>query len=319
METAEEIYSEILTSVSRHLHMVNPNLAAASYRVFEKKLEKYGVVYTNDPQGIRITHLPPESKKIMYNAIISFVAPFEDKYGINETWVGLRTDVINILTCIRQPLRLLDIEVPISAYTMMYAFFENLIAVNASGFRKIKWYDGVVTVTNHRLLFQDKESLNEIPLQTIATIGREIYLVYTGTTAKGIIKAIDFKDDTKVSMSCALVLAKQEAMRDFVNTSRVMRAEHRRLSMAETRVVVALYNEAMLKELGQVCKVGPSQAKEAYDRLLKLKYIDERGHLTSYGINAAIEVLEHEKLTKADKYEVGKDETGFRGRISREL
>ncbi|MBU0762807.1 MAG: hypothetical protein KKD39_07250 [Candidatus Altiarchaeota archaeon] len=318
MDTPESIYSQILTSVSRHIHMVNPGLAQRTFAHFLKKLDAGGIKYKASQDKIEVLSLPQDSRKTLYNAIVALVEPFESKYGINETWVGLRSDLISIVAGIRQPLRLLDIEVPLSAYKMLYAFFDNLIAVNASGFRRIKWYEGVVTVTNHRILFQDGKEVKEIPLQTIATVGREIYLVYTGTTAKGIIKAIDYRVESRVGMSCALVLAKEDWMRDFVNTARIMRAEHRRLSIAEARVVVALYNEAGINELGQVCKVDTERAREAFNRLLKLKYINEKGHLTSHGINAAMEVLEREKLTK----EMGvtdKDESGFKKHISREL
>jgi Mn-dependent DtxR family transcriptional regulator len=75
----------------------------------------------------------------------------------------------------------------------------------------------------------------------------------------------------------------------------------------------------MMKELGQVCNVDSEKAKEACERLIKLKYIDEKGHLTSYGINAAVEVLEREKLAKVGLIDGIKNEGGFKKRISREL
>lgn len=310
MDKCTDIYSQIISVTTDHLRKKNPDLLESTLKKVLKKLDKQGISYKTKDARICITRVPDDDNRLLYNTTLSLVAPFEEKYGISETWRELRNHIILAIKNVRQPIRMLNVEVPISAYLMTYAHFENLIAVNASGFRKISWINGVATVTNHRILFQDGKNLDEIPLQSIATIGREIYLVYTGKTAKGIIKAIDYKNAERVGMSCSLVLARQDVMGDFVNTSRVMRQEYRRLNLSESRVIVALYNEAMTRELGQVCKVSDNQVSTAFNRLLKLKYIDKKGHLTALGINAAIEVLEREKLSRVCSFEkVEKDES----------
>jgi len=222
----------------------------------------------------------------MYRSLLAYANPFEEEYGINNTWSPMRRVIINLIQGIRDSIRELSIEVPIARYDLTHTIYNNLVEFNSKGFRKVKWTEMPVTITNKRLIFGQKGKPFDVPLNSIATVGREIYMVYTGSINKGILKAIDFKL-RETGMSCAVAVAKEDIMEDFIRTVKVMRNEWRKLSPIEARILTAIYHDANPGDLAKVAKCEKEMAELGYQRLLELRYIDETGRITSFGINTA--------------------------------
>jgi helix-turn-helix protein len=131
----------------------------------------------------------------------------------------------------------------------------------------------------------------------VQTVGREIYVGYAGYTAEasgGVIRAIDYKTNDS-ALSCAVILTKENMMKDFLNVVKVMRSEYRRLNENERRVLMAVYNNVPLGSITGNLGLSEPDASDALNKLVKLGYADIQGHITSYGINAVAELSQSNK------------------------
>ena len=139
-------------------------------------------------------------------------------------------------------------------------------------------------------LLQTEDGFEELLYPYMATVDREIYLGYASEIIRGEIRAIDYQIKT-TGMSCIVVLAKKETMRDFMKVVSVMRGEYRRLNQIEKSALISLHNGTDPKELPKALDISQQDAEKALKRIILIGYTNEKGHLTSYGINAAAEII----------------------------
>ena len=296
MEPGARIYASILQATTAHLNRVNPKLTKEALEYNIKTLDSEHIAYTLENGILTITDAQEKHRPILYYAIMSLAEAFERQYGVSETWMPLKQSILKVMQGCRDEIRDLALEVPIARYRVEYTILDSLFGYNATDFRSRKWKTEPVTVTTQKVTFQKDDGFEELPYPSIATVDREIYIGYSSESIRGEIRAIDYQIKA-TGMSCIVVLAKKETMRDFMRVISVMRGEFRRLSQTERGVLIALYNSTDTKELAKFLNISQKDAENALKRITWIGYADEKGHLTSYGINAAIEIIRAAKQT----------------------
>lgn len=288
MDKASRVYSSLLAGETAYLAKVNPQLAAKTLEEKAEALKKAGVQYTVEG-GLKITEAPENSGELLYQTILDLAAPYEKQYGVNKLWNPLKTVIVKVFQKNRDVVRETGMEVPVAKYEIEYMILETLFGFQGTDFRKKRWINGAVLVTNHEIVLPEDGGAEHIPLQAVATVGREIYVGYEHEMTKGIVRAIDYQVKES-GMSCAVLLAKGELMKEFMKVASVMRAEYRRLNPTEERILLALYDETPVEQLAGKTGVKGVDVTAAFKRLMELRYTDGKGHLTSYGINASMEL-----------------------------
>jgi helix-turn-helix protein len=107
---------------------------------------------------------------------------------------------------------------------------------------------------------------------------------------RGIIRAIDYQI-TATGMSSIIILAKKEVMKDLMRVITIARTEYRRLDQPEANVLIAMYNGVKTEDIPKALSMQTDDANKCIRRLMRIGYSDPKGHLTSYGINAVIELM----------------------------
>jgi hypothetical protein len=237
---------------------------------------------------LTIVDADESNKGALYDIILTYTSVCEEKYGVNETWDPLKYVILKVFQGFKDEIRELGIEIPVARYEMEYMLLDTLFGLKSSDFRKRRWIKGSVLVTNHNLIFPKEVRDEVIPLQAIATVCREIYVGYSAELARGMIRAIDYQVKA-TGMSCAVILAKDDLMNEFMKVTSILRAEYRRLSQNEAKILLALYDGAPIDQVYKRCSIDQQEVDKAFRRLVELNYSDYVGHLTSYGINAAVE------------------------------
>lgn len=282
MDETWRIYADILNSLDMRLSKLSPHLAGKALSESMKILDSKGIRYSVGRKGIEFRGGGEPSQ--VYDSIIEYARVFEEEYGTENAWKPIRAVIIGSIKSMRQRIRELSIEVPVARYDMTHTIYGNLVQMSSQNFRKTKWADSTITINNKRLVFEGIEF--SIPFSAISTVGREIYMVYTGAINKGIIRAIDFRLNTPW-MSCAVVVGKKDPMEDFIRVLRVMRNEWRTLSALEARVIVALFRGAAMADIPRLCHCDGDSSKNAIKRLKELGAMEFSGRLTPYGIICA--------------------------------
>jgi hypothetical protein len=291
MDPGARVYSGLLNAFMLYLGKLDPALSPQALTASLKLLDDAGVRYRLDEGVLTVTDSKASARKAMYEALLAYASAFEQTLGVGRTWGVLKTATLKALQGSREDIRGLGLEVPVVKYDMECMLLETLFGFKPSDFRRRKWIKGAVLVTNHRLVLPSEGGYEEVPLQTIATLNREIYVGYSPEVARGSIRAIDYQADT-AGMSCAIILARDEVLGEFRRIVSMLRAEYRRLAQRECRVLLALNGDIPLNQLARACGMSQGDVEAAMRRLVELRYAEPRGRLTSYGINAAVELQE---------------------------
>jgi len=291
MDSGARVYASLLNGITLHLSKLDPKLNQTALKEGLTALDKAGVRYSTDGGVLTVTDAGEQSRKALYDFALAYVSAFEGEHGVNETWSQLKSLTLKTLQNFRDDVRRLNLEIPIVKYVMGCVLLENLFGFKSSDFRNRRWIEGPVLVTNHSLVFPKEKGEEVVPLQIIATVCREIYVGYSAKVTKGVIRAIDYQVKA-AGMSCVVVLAREEVMGEFRKVVSMLRAEQRRLGQGEARVLLALNKDTPLDQLAKASGLSQAEADDALRRLFELKYTDKGGHLTSYGINAAVELRE---------------------------
>ncbi|MFH0861509.1 MAG: hypothetical protein V1875_00630 [Candidatus Altiarchaeota archaeon] len=294
MEPGASIYAVMLAAATAHLSRVNPKLTKAALDWNTKTLDSEGVKYAVENGTLRITDAEEKHRPIIYYTLMSVAEAFENQYGVNETWTPLKQTILKVMQGCRDQIRDMALEVPIARYNLQYAILDDLFGFNTTEFRMRKIDPNTVTVTSQKVSFKKADGQEEIPYPAIATVDREIYIGYSPESIRGESRAIDYQIKAS-GMSCIIIVAKKETMRDFMRVVSVMRGEYRRLNPIETRILISLYNSTDKREIAKSLNIAQSDAEKALNRIILIGYADQKGHLTAYGINTAIEAIKAAK------------------------
>jgi helix-turn-helix protein len=96
-------------------------------------------------------------------------------------------------------------------------------------------------------------------------------------------------------MSSVVFLTTESKMSSFMNAVTALRRDYRKLSKTESNALIAFYNEVKPKDLADALDISKTAAESIFNRLKSLNYAEEGGHLSSYGISAAEELLSSQK------------------------
>jgi len=290
MDPGIQVYHDLITNVLKVLQKVEPKLCVLGMQQAAKTLDTNKIPYKLEGKLISITDGSDKHYKILFGVVLELVEKYEQRYGYNEIWLMLKVPVVKTLMAHREAIKKTGLELPVGRFQIDYVILETLFGFKGADFRSRKWFNDIVLVTNKKIVFPKNGSWENITYTQIATIGRQIYVGYSGHAAKGVIRAIDYVAG-RAGMSCVIVEAKKDMMADFLKIATVMRAEYRRLNELEAKVLVALYDGTMVENLPQKCGISHDEARQVAQKLLDLKYADEKGHITSYGLNAAIQSI----------------------------
>jgi len=291
MDLGARIYATALVNVASHLGRINQSLAEATLKDGVKFLEYVGVKYELTGSALTIKDASEKGRRAMYELILYITAPFERQYGVNEVWGTLKVTIVKAVQGFRDEIRELNIEVPIARYRIQYSILDSLFGFNPSDFRVRKWMDNPILITNQRLVFIRPDGEENIPFSAVATVDREIYIGYSSEVARGVIRSIDYQI-RPTGISSVILLAKKNTMNDFMKAVSVLRAENMRLTTAESKVLIALYNNTPPSDLANTVGISQEESVKAFKRLQSMAYVDSRGHLTSYGINKSMEIMQ---------------------------
>jgi len=296
MDASASIYANILNTVFAHMAKLNPQLTVSALKDKANLLDGAGVKYTIQYERVgnilTIIEANESQRAAFYNTIVEYIAVFENQYGINEIWDRLKGIMVRVFQAFRDSIRDLKVEMPIVKYKVDYRFEAGVF-----DFKKRDWTNEPVLVTNHNLVFMGEKSHKIIPLDAVQTVGREIYVGYVGANTEahgGVIRAIDYKMADS-ALSCAVISTKENMMKDLLNVVKAMRSEYRRLNENEARVLMAVYNNVPPDNFPSQCGLSLQEAQDAFKRMVKLGYADASGHITSYGLNAAAEIIQAKK------------------------
>jgi hypothetical protein len=285
MDSGARVYADLLNSFTLYLSKADPALSQIALTQSLKALDESGIKYRLEGGALTVMDADRQGRNPLYDTILAYTLIFEREHGINKTWNSLKTLTLKTLQGNRQVIRDLDLEVPVVKYEMEYMLLETLFGFKPSDFRKRRWYKGGVLVTNHHLVFPKEVNQEAVPLSSIASLCREIYVGYSSEIARGSIRAIDYQGRV-AGMSCAIILAKDELLGEFRKVVSILRTEYMRLSQNEVKVILALNRETQVGELPTACGLSPQDVDNAMNRLKELGYAGKGGRLTSYGINA---------------------------------
>jgi hypothetical protein len=291
-----EIYVKVIDSITLCLARMNPKMASEALAKSSSVLDSGGVEYGVEGGRLIVRKSPVECHKAFYEMIIDYLSGFEARYGVNKVWKVIKTVIVKAIVDVRDFVRHLNMELPVSRYQMDHNVSDTLFGVSPSDFRHKSWSDNPVTLTNKRLIVPRPDSMQDIPLQKIGTIGREVYVGYTREAGKGIMRAVDFQAGSG-GVSCAIFVAHKDLMDDFLNTLKVLRAEQRRLDADEAMMLERIYKDGGWGGISRKSGMSDAAVESAFSRLLDLGYVDSRGHITSAGINI------HDRLFQAKKME----------------
>jgi hypothetical protein len=291
MDRGAEIYASLINNITAHFARINPRLAQMTLDETVKWLNMAGVKTALDRGALTITKAEEKDRKTIYDALLMYVEIFERQYGVNEVWIPLKIVIVRYLQGLRDEVRMLGLEIPLGRYSIDYSLLDNLFGFNASDFRVRKWTKDPITVTNQRLIFRKSDAVEAIPLSSVATVDREIYIGYSSEQAKGVIRAIDYQTRA-TGMSCIVLLAPKNIMADFMRLVTIMRGEYKRLADEEAKVLIAVYNGTASGEIARALGLASEAANKAFRRLQDVGYVDDAGHITAYGINASMEILQ---------------------------
>jgi len=291
MESGTGVYASILNGLTAHAARSNPQLAVEALRSGIRTLDRAGVKYRLDGATLYVNDDSDASRKAMYELILSYSQALEEAHGVNETWKELKIVMAKVLGSSRDAIREYDIEIPVFRCSAEYQTLDTLFGFNSGDFRTRGWFSDPILITNKKVVFPKGGNPIEVPFNAIATIGREVYVGYVTDVRKGIVRAIDYQI-REGGMSCAVIVAKEELMKDLMDIIRIIRADYRRLSLNEVKALVELYGGTSPAMLSEKTGLAPTEALLAFRRLRQLNYCDNTGHFTSYGINAYIEVMQ---------------------------
>jgi hypothetical protein len=295
-DPAVRIYTDLLNNIAPTLAHIDQKTAAGALTAECQKLAASGVVCSFEGGKLSLVEAGEGARKALYDAIMSFAVTFEGQYGVDRTWAVLRNTIIRFLQGCRDEVRTYGVEIPISRYSMKYKLLETLFTKSAVDLRGARDLYKPVTVTNQRLIFAKEGGVENVPLQSLVTLDREVYVGAITRDMNYVVRAIDYQTHSSGFLSCAILVAGREVMEDFMRTASVLRAEARRLSLTETKVLIALYNGVNVAQLNSA--MGREGVEECLKRLVELGCSDQGGHLTAYGINAAGTLVKTDNKTE---------------------
>jgi hypothetical protein len=297
MDDSAGVYAAIINGLAAYFKRVNLELATTSLREKLKLLDssaiKYQVQYGQDQETLTVLEADEHSRPAFYSLILELILAFERQYGVDEVWSHVRVITSRAFQSFKDLIRDVEMEVPIVKYRMDYR-----LELGMFDFNRKDWVREYILVTNRNLVFYSPSEVRAVPLDAVAIVGREFYSGFSGSNSEtpgSQVRAIDYKADYPF-FSCAVVSAKDDVMKDFLNTVKIMRAEVRRLNDREERALIAVYNNIPPKSLASKLELSEGQADEAFKRVVNLGYADLRGHITPYGITVAAEILQSKNL-----------------------
>jgi len=290
MDQGAGIYVNLLNSIISHTGRVNPRLSILALNEKAKVLAEAGVGYSIENGFLSMTNAGEQNRSALLDLILAYAGVFEAQYGVNETWMPLKTAVMQNIKTLLDDIRSLELEIPISKYAIEYIIYENLFGFTICEFRGRRWNNGTALVTTRNIVLEWEGNKLTIPFSHVATVDREIYLGYTPETIRGICRAIDYQVK-EAGMSCAVFLGTRNLIEDFMKAVSIGRAQERRLSKTENAAIIALYNNTPPKDLPRVLNLKEGDAAKCFLRLIQMGYADQAGHPTSYGINLAVQLM----------------------------
>jgi hypothetical protein len=289
MDPGARIYASLLNSAAAQLSRLNPKLSETSLAGRAEKLRTWGVKYSCDGKTLTVLEAGEISRGAFHETYLEYVAVFESAYGVNEIWSFLKPAAIKALQPCLEEVRELKLGVPIAKYALDYVIFDNIFR-SSDQFNYRSLFPGTVLITTRELTFQGRGGPTAIPLSSVVTVDREVYMGYGAGAAQGVIRALDYQVKA-TGLSCAVFMARKELMADFMRVVSIARNEERRLSRNEGNVLIALYNGVPRGDIPEGLGIGADKVGQALARIQESGLAEASGRLTATGINTAIQII----------------------------
>jgi len=214
------------------------------------------------------------------NFFNELVTPFESRYGITKFWNTFMKLTMKFYAANRDAILKTRLDIPLMNFDMKCCVMTQSEYANHQG--DMDWDESILTVKTRGLVVYSSGTTVHLPVDSIITVGREIYRK-NGETGN-ILRSVDFRK--KGPMQSLLISAQPNVMLEFIKLTSFMRKEFLRLEPGEKEILFYLSKLWTADDLVSKLNKSPEEVTEALKRLKELEYTDEYGIITPTGIQA---------------------------------